>query len=634
MFVCCICKKGFGRLTSLINHKKAHKTCYQIEDESSTETSNSTDESTNSYISDKSEIISRQYNKKGVTLNNYSIFERQDIFDESYLVASDTQKINPDSDPTFDNQQTASESDSFNDQETVSESNSGSMFDNQETVSESESMFDDESVSFSDDQMTDIECVQMFDKENDDESDQMLEEDILKDYKETIDEFWSDDNEHDNVNFPNVIYRDFVIRHQLSYTTGDAVLKFVKKYSQIPKKTLPRSTKEGLYFLDTLEKNYIKFFSTPVEKIRGQEYSFKYHPIISAVKEILQDQEIALNCGRRERIYSEFYNCNWWCRVQQLIPTGHKVLAIILYSDATTLDRLGKNSRHPIFISLGNIPTNLRNKAKAKALVGFIPTLEGTMEERKTPEFRQLIRLTFHKCINILMEPLRLQYRSGILLKVNSNNSKFNMVLASIIGDWPENCKSCLTYNGASCAYPCHTCLVKKDELNAIKIPASRKITCMEDQMRQIIAVGQGEYYSIYKETNSFWNHLGFNVYTATVPERMHYLDLGLFPYMVKYTRDLLKTYGGSTLINKMDLRFGLIPRYPGLKVFSSGLADLALFTASEYKHMMKIMPFVLEGLIEEKKNESLIQMFINWNKMYHQSRQYKFTQSDLLQFE
>ncbi|CAG8532864.1 31_t:CDS:2 [Dentiscutata heterogama] len=83
-----------------------------------------------------------------------------------------------------------------------------------------------------------------------------------------------------------------------------------------------------------------------------------------------------------------------------------------------------------------------------------------------------------------------------------------------------------------------------------------------------------------------------------------------------------------------MDLRFGLIPCYPGLKVFSSGLADLALFMASEYKHMMKIMPFVLEGLIEEKKNESLIRMFINWNKMYHQSRQYKFTQSDLLQFE
>ncbi|CAG8790368.1 2252_t:CDS:2, partial [Gigaspora rosea] len=176
------------------------------------------------------------------------------------------------------------------------------------------------------------------------------------------------------------------------------------KYGQIPKGTLPRSTKEGLHFLDTLEKNYTKFFSTPIAQVRGQIYSFKYRPIISAIKEILQDQEIAMNCifdyqeiyiskeaCKKKRVYSELYNCNWWSRVQQYIPTDNKVLAIILYSDVTSLDHLRKNLRHLIFISLGNIPTNFQNKAKAKALVGFIPMLEGIKGERQTPEFRQLI---------------------------------------------------------------------------------------------------------------------------------------------------------------------------------------------------------------------------------------------------
>lgn len=114
----------------------------------------------------------------------------------------------------------------------------------------------------------------------------------------------------------------------------------------------------------------------------------------------------------------------------------------------------------------------------------------------------------------------------------------------------------------------------------------------------------------------------------------MHHLDLGLFSYMVRFTRDLLKVHGGNTLVNKMDQRLGLIPRHPGLKIFSTGLADLALFTASEYKHMMKVMPFVLEGLFERKENELLIQMFVNWNKMYFYSKQSKFTQTDLVQFE
>ncbi|CAG8841325.1 23109_t:CDS:1, partial [Gigaspora margarita] len=42
---------------------------------------------------------------------------------------------------------------------------------------------------------------------------------------------------------------------------------------------------------------------------------------------------------------------------------------------------LGKNSQHPIFISLGNIPTSLQNKAEAKALVGIMPILQGTKEK-------------------------------------------------------------------------------------------------------------------------------------------------------------------------------------------------------------------------------------------------------------
>ncbi|CAG8724739.1 2513_t:CDS:2 [Dentiscutata erythropus] len=493
----------------------------------------------------------------------------QDSADKSYPVF-DAQKI--ELDLTCDDQETTDESDSmFDDQETINESDlivenrentnesdlilnnqdtsneTDSIFDDHETENESSSIFDDEFVSMFDEQeivdkcdpiFNDCEIADVFSEENADDLNKIFEEDVLEDSEETEDKLWSNDGEHDNIDFPNVIYRDFIDIGSITF------LILLEIRYLILKKILPRSTKEGLHFLDTLKKNHVKFSSTSVAQ------------------------------GHQERVYSEFYNCNWWGHVQQHIPFGHKVLAIILYLDTTTLDRLGKNSRHPVFISLGNIPTNLRNKAKSKALVGIIPTLQGTKEKQQTPQFRQLIRSTFYKCIKIFIKPLHLQYQSEVLLKINSYNLRYNMV----------------------------------------------------------IATGQGKYYSLYEEINSFWSHLCFNIYIAMVPERMHHLDLGLFPYMVKFTRDLLKFHGGITLVNKMDLRLGLIPRYPGLKVFNSGLADLALFTASEYKHMMKIMPFVLEGLIEE--NESLVNMFINWNKMYQQSRQYKFTQTKLFQFE
>ena len=67
----------------------------------------------------------------------------------------------------------------------------------------------------------------------------------------------------------------------------------------------------------------------------------------------------------------------WWERAQESIGMEmKKVLSIILYSDATTLDHLGKNSEHPIYLSLKNIPNWHRNKRDAKVLLGFLPKLK------------------------------------------------------------------------------------------------------------------------------------------------------------------------------------------------------------------------------------------------------------------
>ncbi|CAG8787233.1 16775_t:CDS:1, partial [Dentiscutata erythropus] len=74
-----------------------------------------------------------------------------------------------------------------------------------------------------------------------------------------------------------------------------------------------------------------------------------------------------------------------------------------------------------------------------------------------------------------------------------------------------------------------------------------------------------------------------------------------------KFIQDLLRSHSGITLINKIDLKLRLILHHSRLKVFNLGLADFALFTASEYKNMMKIMLFVLESLIEEKKMSFLL---------------------------
>lgn len=109
----------------------------------------------------------------------------------------------------------------------------------------------------------------------------------------------------------------------------------------------------------------------------------------------------------------------------------------------------------------------------------------------------------------------------------------------------------------------------------------------------------------------------------------MHHLDLGLFHYQIMYTKDLLKS-GGKSLVDKMDQRIAMIPRHPGLKIFSGGLQSIARLTASEYRDLMKVMVFVVDNLV----NKELSEVYVKWNNMYLMNRFESFKESDLENFQ
>jgi predicted oxidoreductase len=92
------------------------------------------------------------------------------------------------------------------------------------------------------------------------------------------------------------------------------------------------------------------------------------------------------------------------------------------------------------------------------------------------------------------------------------------------------------------------------------------------------------------------------DVYLATYPDRMHHLDLGLFNYQVIYTREMLKNLCGQVAVDELDKRLAAIPRFPGLKIFKNGLENIKRFTADEYRNMMKVFLFIIEGIIIKHK--------------------------------
>ena len=82
----------------------------------------------------------------------------------------------------------------------------------------------------------------------------------------------------------------------------------------------------------------------------------------------------------------------------------------------------------------------------------------------------------------------------------------------------------------------------------------------------------------------------------ATVPDRMHHLDLGLFRYQIIFTCDILKLQhvNGNKLVEEVDRRLAAIPRFPAIKIFSNGLQSIAKLTATSFLSVTKIpkLPF------------------------------------------
>ncbi|RHZ83029.1 hypothetical protein Glove_100g1 [Diversispora epigaea] len=445
--------------------------------------------------------------------------------------------------------------------------------------------------------------------------------------------------------FPNESYADLmtlVTKYNLNNKASNAIIKFFNKHSNLSISPLPKNIETGRKYMDKMNLSRLLYYKHRILVHNNKEYFINYQPVIKCIENLLSNPEISQLFVydykkleiENEQSYGEQYTGNWWKKAKESIPSVAYILSIILYSDATTTDTLGKGSLHPIYISLGNIPTWRRNKEDAKQLLGYLPILSAKDErEKKSSEFKKLVRETFHNSIKFLLDPLFTNDDDdgdGIELKIDNEIFWFFPRVSTIICDWPEACTFSLTYKSTNSNYPCHFCLVSKENLNNTRLRDDQMVLRNKENMLQYYNNGTTEKASLEPVFNYFWNIPNINVYVATVPDRMHHLDLGLYRYQIEFTKKLLFEAEGRSLVDKMNRRITLIPRHSELKIFSGGLQSIALLTADNYRNIMKVMVFVIDDLL----NKDLSEVYVKWNEMYLLSRQETFKESDLKNFQ
>ncbi|RHZ78575.1 hypothetical protein Glove_161g1 [Diversispora epigaea] len=381
----------------------------------------------------------------------------------------------------------------------------------------------------------------------DNESDESEESELAEEETETIPKF------------PNNTYSDLmtlIIQHNLNNKVGNAIIHFFNKHSNLPTSLLPKNIEQGKKLMDRMK---------------------------------------LINLLNKEKVQTE-----------KTLPTGSYLLSIILYSDALTTDSLGKNTLHLIFVTLGNIITWRRNKPDVKQLLAYLPIIKAKDDTQKiSEEHKNIVRRTFHKSLKFLLSPL--YDDNGIELELNNSIFWCFPRISMIISDWPEACTFALTYKSTKSNYPCHFCLVSKEDLSNINLNSNQIEPRSHNNMKLYYKNNTGKNVSIENVRNFFWSVPNINIYAATVPDRMHHLDLGLFQHQLNFTKILINKQCGKSVIDETNRRVKLIPRYKDLKSFPNSFLYLTLLTASEYQSLMKIMIFIVDELYEDSGSPNFI---------------------------
>ncbi|KAH7904360.1 hypothetical protein BJ138DRAFT_1238613 [Hygrophoropsis aurantiaca] len=155
----------------------------------------------------------------------------------------------------------------------------------------------------------------------------------------------------------------------------------------------------GLSYKDSRQLNQIIDKKLPARRpqfqreeieIAGESFDVYFRDILECVKALYGDPEFARylvftperhysDADRTVRMYHDLHTGKWWWDTQNELETkqpGATIIPIILSSDKTQVTMFRNKSAYPIYMTIGNIPKDIRRKPSrhAQILLAYLPT--------------------------------------------------------------------------------------------------------------------------------------------------------------------------------------------------------------------------------------------------------------------
>ncbi|KAJ7816576.1 hypothetical protein B0H14DRAFT_3111685 [Mycena olivaceomarginata] len=346
-------------------------------------------------------------------------------------------------------------------------------------------------------------------------------------------------------------------------------------------------------------------FSRSEVVVNGEVFHLYSRDIIECVRALWGDTDFApylfvlpeqhyIDKNKKIRMYHNMHTGKWWWSTQAIEKEnpGATIIPIIISSDKTQLTVFGNKTAYPVYMTIGNIPKEIRRKPSRRGyiLLGYLPTSRMKHVKNKAAR-RRILANVFHACMSYMLEPLKSAGITGLPMTSGDGvTRRGHPIYATFVGDYPEQVLVTAVKTGE-----CPTCDVPRDELG---LASDYPLRDLEKILEALDTLDSGptayaaacEDAGIKPIYHPFWEGLPYtNIFQAISPDVLHQLYQGIVKHLIAW---LTKCVGEA----EIDARCRRLPPNHNIRLFMSGISNLSRVTGKEHDQISR---FILALIID-----------------------------------
>ncbi|KAJ7803565.1 hypothetical protein B0H14DRAFT_3091956 [Mycena olivaceomarginata] len=329
----------------------------------------------------------------------------------------------------------------------------------------------------------------------------------------------------------------------------------------------------------------------------GESYDVYFRDILECVKALFGDPEFAAHLkvaperhyadeDQTVRLYHDMHTGKWWWATQRELEKkkkGATVIPIIISSDKTLLTLFRNRTAYPVYLTIGNIPKDIRRKPsrQAQILLAYLPTSKLEHIAVKALRRRILANL-FHACMRKILEPLKDAGLNGMVVASGDGVARRgHPILAAYVGDYPEqllvtcvknmDCPQCPEVaKDLGCA-PAEGEPERLRDLTAIL----DALAAFDDDLAEFVK--KCKMAGIKPVVHPFWEDLPFvDIYKSITPDVLHQL----------YQAWIIEAFGSA----EIDARCRRLPPNHNIRNFLNGISHLSRVSGQEHDQICRFL--------------------------------------------